>query len=136
MCKLLDIDKARICPYNPQSDGMIERFNRSLIAMLTMFVVERQKDWDDHLPYVMFAYRSIPHKSSGLTPNLLMLNREVDCLPPSKNKFQCEIDYVEWVRKSMLLAFEFSNQHMGIAAKRQKRDYNRGLKPRDYTPGQ
>ena len=72
-----------------------------------------------------------------------MLNREVDCPidvmvgpPPSKKEFQCEIDYVEWVRKSMLLAFIFSNQHMGIAVKRQKRDYDRGLKPRDYTPGQ
>ena len=34
MCKLLDIDKSRTCPYNPKSDGMIERFSRSLIAML------------------------------------------------------------------------------------------------------
>ena len=27
MCRLLEIDKTRTCPYRPQSDGMIERFN-------------------------------------------------------------------------------------------------------------
>ena len=55
VCRLLGIHKT---PFHPQSDGMVERFNRTVNAMLSMFVAENQDDWDEHLPYVMMAYRS------------------------------------------------------------------------------
>ena len=35
---------------HPQSDDMVERFNRTVKAMLSMFVAENQDDWDEHLP--------------------------------------------------------------------------------------
>ena len=39
LCKLLGIEKTRTTPYRPQSDGLVdERFNRTLIAMLSAFV--------------------------------------------------------------------------------------------------
>jgi hypothetical protein len=34
MCDLLGVNKTRTVPYRPQSDGMIERFNRTLQNML------------------------------------------------------------------------------------------------------
>ena len=55
---------------------MIERFNRTLLAMLSAVVNEQQDDWDDHLPYVMAAYRSAVQETTGCTPNLMMLGRE------------------------------------------------------------
>ena len=92
MCKLLGIEKSRTCPYNPKSDGLIERFKRTLITMLFMFVDTNQKDWDDHLSYVMSAYRDTQHCSTGVSPNLLMLNRDLDApidvmvgAPPTKH---------------------------------------------------
>lgn len=76
MCKLLDIQKTHTTPYHPQSDGMVERFNRTLTTMLSGFVNEHHTDWDVHLPYVMMAYRSAQHETTGMTPNMLMLGRE------------------------------------------------------------
>ncbi|VDI24365.1 Hypothetical predicted protein [Mytilus galloprovincialis] len=35
MCKLLQIEKTRTTPYHPKSDGMVERFNKTLATMLT-----------------------------------------------------------------------------------------------------
>ncbi len=45
--ELLDVHKVRTSPYHPQTDGITERFNRTLQAMLSCYVQENQKDWDD-----------------------------------------------------------------------------------------
>ena len=77
MCKLLGIHKTRTTPYHPQSDGMVERFNRTLPAMLSAYVSENHRDWDEQLPYVTMAYRSTEHETTGMSPNMLMFDREV-----------------------------------------------------------
>ena len=44
MCRIMEIDKTRTTPLRPQSDGMVERFNRTLEAMLSKFVDGGQKN--------------------------------------------------------------------------------------------
>lgn len=60
----------------PKADGMVKWFNRTLKTMLSGFVNEHQTDLDVHLSYVMMAYQSAQHKTTGMTPNILMLGRE------------------------------------------------------------
>ena len=49
----------------PQSDGMIEQFNSTLETMLSAFVRENQRDWDEYVYLLMLAYRSSEHESIG-----------------------------------------------------------------------
>ena len=61
---------------HPESDGMVERFNRTLPMMLAMFAGKNRDDWDDLLPAVMMAYRSSVHESTGFSPYRLMFGEE------------------------------------------------------------
>ena len=56
LCILGGSHKTKTTPYHPESDGLVERFNRTLLMMLAMFAGEHKDDWDDLLPPVMMAY--------------------------------------------------------------------------------
>ena len=77
MCKVLHIKKRRTTPYHPQSDGMVERFSKTLVRMLKSYITDHQSDWEEQLPFLKMAYRSVEHKTTGFSPNYLMLGREV-----------------------------------------------------------
>ena len=76
ICQLLGIKKTRTTPYHPQSDGMVERFNRTLETQLSKFADENQEDWDLHIPFLLMAYRSANHETTGYSPTMMMLGRE------------------------------------------------------------
>ncbi len=68
VCDLLWITKTYSTVYRPQANGMVERCNCTLLAMLRTVVSEQQDDWDDQLPALLSAYRSTPHGSMGISP--------------------------------------------------------------------
>jgi len=76
MCRWMGIDKIRTTPYRPSTNGVLERFHRTLNAMLAKVVRQDQRDWCERLQSVMCAYRSSIHEVTGYTPNLLFLGRE------------------------------------------------------------
>uniref|UniRef100_A0A0A9VSQ4 Integrase catalytic domain-containing protein n=1 Tax=Lygus hesperus TaxID=30085 RepID=A0A0A9VSQ4_LYGHE len=75
--KLLGIRKTRTTPLHPQSNGLVERFNRTLWNLLAKMVSDHQRDWDQHLPIALMAYRATNHASTGFSPAMLMLGREL-----------------------------------------------------------
>ena len=68
MCQLLEMKKTRTTAYHSESDGMVERLNQTLEDQLAKFVDYHQKDWDEHIPYLMMAYRSAVHEFSPVVP--------------------------------------------------------------------
>ena len=49
VCQLPQISKTRMTPYHPQSDGLVERFNRTLISMLATSAQDNPTQWESHL---------------------------------------------------------------------------------------
>ena len=56
-----------VAPYHPRSDVLVERFNITLLAMLAMFVSREHDNWDDLLPFMMLAYNTTVHTTTGAT---------------------------------------------------------------------
>uniref|UniRef100_A0A3P9M6S3 Gypsy retrotransposon integrase-like protein 1 n=1 Tax=Oryzias latipes TaxID=8090 RepID=A0A3P9M6S3_ORYLA len=75
--RLLGIRGVKTSPYHPQTDGLVERFNKTLKSMLRKFVNDTGSDWDQWLPFLMFAYREVPQASTGFSPFQLMYGHPV-----------------------------------------------------------
>jgi hypothetical protein len=52
-CNAMGIDKRRTSPYHPECDGMVERFNRTLLDMLAMYANDYHSDWDMWIPHLL-----------------------------------------------------------------------------------
>ena len=131
LCLLGGSHKTKTTPYHPESDGLVERFNRTLSMMLAMFAGEHKDDWDDLLPLVMMAYRSSVHESMGFSPYRLMFGEEctlpMDIGLPSRQPDLAEdvtSPYAVWVKDSLEVAFDQVRRHSGQAVQRQKRLYD------------
>ena len=53
---------------HPRSDGMIERMNRTIQNVLSNYIQKNQKDWDPQLDFIVMAYNSCEHDSTGCSP--------------------------------------------------------------------
>ena len=76
--------------------------------MLTAYVNENRSNWDDHLPFIMMAYRATMHASTGLTPNMMMFGME-NILPvdlmyhvPDDSIPSCPTHYGFWLKQALL----------------------------------
>ncbi|KAG1398305.1 hypothetical protein G6F58_011349 [Rhizopus delemar] len=76
VCKTYTIIHKTTTPYNPQSNGLIERFNRTLGQILQKRSKEEKEDWDAYLPAALFAYRTIKQASTQQTPFFLLYGYE------------------------------------------------------------
>jgi Integrase core domain/Chromo (CHRromatin Organisation MOdifier) domain len=74
-CAELGISKLFTTAYHPQTNGQVERYNRTILAALRAYVAKRQDDWDDYTSAVTFAYNCRVHSSLGMPPFELTLSR-------------------------------------------------------------
>ena len=72
----MGLRKVNTTAYHPQGDGLVERFNRTLTEMLSKTVEKNGKNWDDKLPYVLFAYRTSVQESTRESPFHLLYGRD------------------------------------------------------------
>lgn len=85
--KVLGVETIRTTAYHPQTNGQVERYNRTLATQLRHYVAENPKRWDELLPVLTLAYNSQPHRSTGISPFALIIprwvpNLSVRNLPP------------------------------------------------------
>ena len=115
MCSLLGIEKIRMMPYHPQSNGSAKRVHQTLRQMIGKLDPECCWKWLAHLGSVLIAYNATRSLVTGFSPHYLMFCQRpqlpIDLLFPTcrEHNLTCTIDeYVETLyrhlRKSMKLA--------------------------------
>jgi transposase InsO family protein len=75
VCSELKIRKIFTTAYQPQTNGQVELYKRTLLASLRGYVSKRQDDWDEFTSAIIFAYNCRFHSSLGTPPFELALTR-------------------------------------------------------------
>ncbi|KAJ8364561.1 hypothetical protein SKAU_G00133920 [Synaphobranchus kaupii] len=143
LCQLMKVTQLRTSVYHPQMDGLVERFNQTLKKMLKKTMEADGRNWDQLLPFVLFAIREVPQASTGFSPfellygrrprGLLDLAKEAWEQQPSPHRTM--VEHVEEVRERMATIWPMVREHMAEAQTAQARVYNRGAQPREFGPG-
>ena len=79
MCSYIGVANMYTSTYHPQTNGQVERYNRTILAMLRNYVNEHQDDWDEYVTALTYAYNTSVHRSTGTTPFDLVLSH-----PPAR----------------------------------------------------
>ena len=67
---LLHIKSIRTTAYHPQTDGLVERFNKTLKAMLRKYATESGKEWDKLLHLHIERFHNPPQDSLHLNSSM------------------------------------------------------------------
>ena len=142
LCDLLGIDKTRTTAY-PQSNGFIERYNRTLQSMLSKLIEGDQRNWDGALPIAMMAYRSSVHDSTSVSPARMLFVREIQlpvdllfgCPPNEAVQDDCNVLYVIALRDQLQNVHEIAHDNMSEASQRQKKGYDHRKNLKAYDTG-
>ena len=76
ICETFGVKKINTSGYHPRTDGLVEKFNSTLINLIAKCCESKNNDWDEYLPMLLFAYRSSIQESTRETPFYLLHGRD------------------------------------------------------------
>ena len=125
--RLMGIRKLTTSAYHPSGNGGVERVNHTMAQMLSMMVNEKQNDWDEHLPYIEFAYNNSVSAATGLAPNEVHLGRlprlpltifERSNVGGHQSLNRDQLDYCNLIRDRQQQAYDLVREQNAITASR------------------
>ena len=70
------VAQAHSTTYHIQTNGLVERQNRTLVSMLRVYGSRYMTDWNRYLPQVMGAYYNPQHSTAGVCPHMMLTGHE------------------------------------------------------------
>ena len=132
--------KTRTTAYHPQGDGLVERYNRTLLEMLATCTRDHPASWESHLQKVCFAYNYSEQPTTGYSPSFLMFGREarlpidfmVGAAPTTPvSPFQYAAD----LQAQLTAAYRQVREHMAVSHNCQKELYDRRVHGKPFAAG-
>ena len=124
--------------YHPQTNGQIERFNRTILAAIRHYVADHPKDWDLFTDALTFAYNTQVHTSTGCTPFELVLARppaslSMEAKPSIDEVLSARDSVTQWKRRLEAL-MKTAGDELNKSQRRYKRSFDRRVRLPLDTP--
>ena len=141
-CQLAGIEKSRTTPYHAMGNGMVERFNQTLLKMLGTLEDHQKADWKAYVPSMVHAYNATRHGSTGFSPYYLMFGRHprlaIDALlglPDSTPACASQTEYVDKLGKRLEFAYKKAQEFAAKAGQKNKLRYDEKARSYVLVPG-
>ncbi|KMQ92133.1 reverse ribonuclease integrase [Lasius niger] len=129
-------------PYHPQANP-VERVNRVIKTMITAFLAENHREWDEHLAEFRFAYNTAYHTSLGTSPAFLNFGREPQPVNAVRDRRETNVAIgealpLEWrtrMEKVQVLR-EWVVENLEAAHQKQAHYYNLRRRDRQFGVGE
>lgn len=141
VCTLTGMKKVNTTAAHPQTDGLVENFNKTLRAMLAKHSQTLGCNWDVHLHQLLFAYRTKPHMSTRESPFYLLYGRDArlpteTALETLPSPYIADLEgYTQELSRGLVTAWQTARTSIARAQKRQKAQYDRKADSRPYSVG-
>jgi Chromo (CHRromatin Organisation MOdifier) domain len=127
----MNIQKLNTSGYRPQTNGMVEKFNHTLVQAISQYISSDQRDWDEFLPFACFQYRSSNNNTTNQTPYYLLFYREMkmplDRVYSKDEEFQSAEEYLREANRRFRAAKEiFLKQREAI--EEDKKQFNDSIR--------
>ena len=109
--------------------------------MIKCFIKGEQDKWDLHLGCLAGAYQQTRHESTGLSPNMMMLGREVHSAAEIQygirayKSYGQPASYVQEIRAKMQHAHDLARMRLSTITQRQKALYDEKVQYKQYKVG-
>ena len=135
ICVQFNIKQIRTTAYHPQTDGLVERFNRTMVDMLATFVHNNPEKWDEYLPFITLAYNSSIHTSTKYSPFYLLFGREPSLATDLDTplRYRAIEDENNVISQQWHEALKIANSNLANAQKGQKTYYDRNSSEKTYN---
>ena len=128
MCQKYNIKHKTSSPYRPQSNGLVERNNKTIGNALRSYCMGNQETWDLYLPSIVFSMNNTENRSTGYSPFFLTYGRNPKTVIDSViNLGDKEKNILQSVTDMILaqdLAWETSQNNLKLAEKDMKTRYD------------
>ena len=134
LCNIAGIQKSRTTPYHPMGNGMVERFNRTLLNMLGTMSEKQKSDWKSHVPTLTHAYNAAMHESTGFSPFFLMFGRHsrlaIDAFLGirSSEERMSHQDYADKLKNRLSDAYKCASEEAAHKGEKYKHYYDKGIR--------
>ena len=127
-------------PYHPQTDGQTERMIGTITGLLRR-MAETENDWDEQLPFALWAYRSAVHEITRETPFFMVYGRDMNGpTDATLQEWKEKKEHVKWYTEEVVDRMEKARKRIRVDMKKQKErmkeKYDEGRKESDYRVGE
>ncbi|KAL0269062.1 UNVERIFIED_CONTAM: hypothetical protein PYX00_010797 [Menopon gallinae] len=138
LTKLLNIKHFSSSPYHPQTNGALERSHLTLKDYIKHYINAQQANWDEQIPFAMFACNTNIHTSTGYSPFEILFGRKPYL--PSKLTQEPEIsysydDFVEDLKQRLQYTQKVARERIVASKTKTKQHYDKQSNPHMYSVG-